>query len=323
MRTRVKRAAKSWLGMVPKPATQVADWSREPTYELWFEQPDALDRIPGVASRWDLTRAQRDFMEQWVIEGYFIVPGLFPEVDVDRYAAEVESAWFAEKAILDMAISDVIVGDDPAIVHMQHADLLTLSESQRVASMEKSNWRIGEFHLFNQAARTVFDNRAAARLCSAIFDRPAVPHFSLTFSKGSRQLLHQDTCVFHAWPMNALIGMWLALEDIAPDSGPLVYYPRSHREALYHEFDNYPQTQRRTAPADRSDRYQTYVEETASRYERKEFVPKKGEALFWHGMLVHGGSQFVAPGTTRKSCVIHYLPEGGNVAHRVVGPFNW
>jgi len=162
-----------------------------------------------------------------------------------------------------------------------------------------------------------------ARLCSALFDRPALPHFSLTFSKGSMQQLHQDTCVFHTWPINALIGVWTALEDISSESGPLVYYPGSHREPLFHEFDNYPQTQRRTALPEQSERYQAYVQRVAEKYERKEFLAKKGEVLFWHGMLVHGGSQFVAPDTSRKSFVIHYLPKGGNVAHSIKGPFNW
>ena len=87
---------------------------------------------------------------------------------------------------------------------------------------------------------------------SFLFDRPALPHFSLTFSKGSMQALHQDTCVFHTWPFNALIGVWIALEDITVESGPLVYYPGSHREPLFSEFDNYPQTQRRTAPPDQA-----------------------------------------------------------------------
>jgi hypothetical protein len=303
-------------------ARRIKNWDNEAAYDLWFELPDALERIPQIAARWKLTDRESDLLRKWVTEGYFTLTDLFEAADIDRYAAEVDSAWFAKRAVKKMTISDVVVGDKKHI-HLPHEDLLALSMEERLKSKDASNWRIGEFHLFNDAARKIFDNPHVARLCSALFDRPAYPHFSLTFSKGSMQLLHQDACVFHTWPINALIGVWTALEDINADSGPLVYYPGSHREPLFHEFDNYPQTQRRTASQEQSDRYQDYVARIAEKYERKEFLAKKGEVLFWHGMLVHGGSQFVAPGTTRKSFVIHYLPKGGNVAHSIKGPFNW
>jgi hypothetical protein len=300
----------------------VTDWSKEPTYKLWFEQRGALRLLPEIADRWKLDGSEVALLTKWVEDGYFTMTELFDAQDLDAYAEEVDSAWFADRPVDGLAISDVEV-DGVKTVHMPHSDLLSLPLDVRLEAKKNSNWRIGEFHLYNAAARKIFDSAKAMRICSAIFDRPAFPHFSLTFSKGSKQLLHQDTCVFHTWPMNALIGMWVALEDIKPGSGPLVYYPKSHREPLFSEFDNYPQTQRRTSAPEQSDRYQRYVEQVASKYERKEFLAKKGEVLFWHGMLVHGGADFVAEGTTRKSFVIHYMPEGGNVAHRVKGPFNW
>ncbi|VWC09369.1 phytanoyl-CoA dioxygenase [Burkholderia aenigmatica] len=300
----------------------IIDWKNERTYKLWFEEPDALTRVPEIADRWGLSSDERDLLSKWVTDGYFTMPDVFGLADLEAYASEVDSAWFADKAIDGLTISDVIV-DGVKTTHMPHSDLLALPRETRSQAREESNWRIGEFHLYNQAAAKIFRNKQAIRICSALLDRAAVPHFSLTFSKGSMQLLHQDTCVFHTWPMNALIGVWVALEDIKPGSGPLVYFPKSHREPLFSEFDNYPQTQRRTSPPEQSDRYQEYIEQVASKYERNEFLAKKGEVLFWHGMLVHGGADYVAPGSTRKSFVIHYMPEGGNVAHRVQGPFNW
>lgn len=303
-------------------ALEITDWSREPGYTLWFEEPNAVERIPEIARRWKLTDREKELLYRWVEDGYFAVSGLFDEAQINAFASEVDSAWFARKPSKDLAISDVVIGDKKH-THIQHSDLLVLPIEDRKKAKEVSNWRIGQFHLYNSAARKIFDNPKVARLCSALLDRPAYPTFSLTFSKGSLQLLHQDACVFHTWPINALIGVWTALEDIQPNAGPLVYYPRSHREKLFGGFDNYPQTQRRTSPPEQSDQYQQYIEDTARKYERKEFLAKKGELIFWHGMLIHGGSQFVEPGTTRKSFVVHYMPENANVAHRVKGPFNW
>lgn len=297
------------------------DWSRERSDPLWFELPDAINRVPELASKWQEPDADA-LLRKWLTDGYIVLDNCFSEDEIDQFSKEVDDAWTAEQPSSGLSVSDVRVGD-VTHVHMAHADLLALAPEDRALAKLRSNWRIGEFHLYNEAANRVFRNQRIANACSALFDRGGLPHFSLTFSKGSTQALHQDTCVFHTWPFNALIGVWVALEDIKVESGPLVYYPGSHREPLFHEFDNYPQTQRRTASPEQSARYDAYVAETASKYERKEFLAKKGQALFWHGMLIHGGASFVAPGTTRKSFVIHFLPDGGNVGHRVVGPFNW
>ena len=306
---------------LPKRVVKGIDWSCEPSNPMWFEQADAAERVPDLARKWPIASSEA-LLRKWLSDGYVILDDCFDEGEIDQFAKEVDDAWFASTPSPGLSVSDVRVGDTTHI-HMAHADLLALSEEDRLLAKAQSNWRIGEFHLYNEAARLVFRNQRIADACSALFDREAYPHFSLTFSKGSQQALHQDTCVFHTWPFNALIGVWIALEDITLESGPLVFYPGSHREPLFPEFDNYPQTQRRTAPKDQADRYDAYVARIASKYERKQFLAKKGQALFWHGMLIHGGSSFVAPGTTRKSFVIHFLPDGGNAGHRVIGPFNW
>ena len=66
-----------------------------------------------------------------------------------------------------------------------------------------------------------------------------------------------------------------------------------------------------------------YVGEVAQKYPRRTYLPDAGDALFWHGMLVHGGAAVENPAATRKSMVIHYLPKGANRGHQVEGPFNW
>ena len=60
-----------------------------------------------------------------------------------------------------------------------------------------------------------------------------------------------------------------------------------------------------------------------ARYPRREFIARKGDALFWHGMLIHGGSPVVDDSLSRRSMVIHMLPPGASRGHEVTGPFNW
>jgi ectoine hydroxylase-related dioxygenase (phytanoyl-CoA dioxygenase family) len=183
--------------------------------------------------------------------------------------------------------------------------------------------RIGGYHLHDEVARELFELGRAAAICSAVFDRPAVPRFSITFGKGSQQALHQDTAVFHVSPRNFLAGVWIACEDIRPEAGPLVYYPGSHREPMFPGYDNYPQTNRRTAPPEELPLYDAYVAERARPHPRQEFLARAGDALFWHGMLIHGGAPVRDRAATHMSFVVHYMPDGVDQSDVVVGPFNW
>ena len=69
--------------------------------------------------------------------------------------------------------------------------------------------------------------------------------------------------------------------------------------------------------------YQDYVDGIARRFERREFWARKGQVLFWHGMLIHGGAAVARRGVSRKSMVLHYSVRGADVAREVQGPFNW
>ena len=82
-------------------------------------------------------------------------------------------------------------------------------------------------------------------------------------------------------------------------------------------------TNLRTADGTTSSAYQHHVDSAADGHDRRTFLARKGDALFWHGMLIHGGSPITTPGLTRQSYVIHFIPAGADVADQVVGPTNW
>ncbi len=140
---------------------------------------------------------------------------------------------------------------------------------------------------------------------------------------GSQQRLHQDMAVFHIYPHDYLVGAWIACEDIAADSGPLVLRAGSHRAGMFPGFADYPQTNLRTADAALDAAYQAWVDATATRYPSHEFLARKGDVLLWHGLLFHGGAPVRRRGTTRKSMVLHYTVRGADRGREVRGPFNW
>lgn len=297
-------------------------WDPKSIPRPWFERPGAVWRAAQVARRHGLGDEGVEWLQHWVKEGYFVVEGAVDPDVVKRYADDFDRVWWMPAPIPGLTLSDVTIAGEYH-VHISHEKLLSFSEAERREAYRNSNWRVGEFYQSSEAALAVYRNERLARICSAILDTSAVPHFSLSFSKGSRQGLHQDTCVFHVWPRNSLVGVWIAAEDISPESGPLEFYPRSHRERIFPAFSNYPQTQRRTAPAELAAEYDEYVKRIAAKYPKKTFLARAGDALFWHGMLIHGGAAVENPESTRKSMVIHYMPEGANRGHEIEGPFNW
>jgi ectoine hydroxylase-related dioxygenase (phytanoyl-CoA dioxygenase family) len=206
---------------------------------------------------------------------------------------------------------------------VSHAELLARDPAARARMRELSDWRIHGFHYLNAPARRLFDSPRLIALASRLFGKPARPFAVINFMKGSRQHLHQDMAVFHIHPWNYLIGAWIACEDISPESGPLVFYPGSHRAPFFEGFADYPQTNLRTADEALAAAYQRYADDVASRYPRQEFLPRAGQVLLWHGMLVHGGAAVLRPGTSRKSMVIHYTVRGADRAKEIRGPVRW
>ena len=291
-------------------------WTREPNALPWFDQPDALARIPADDPHAALLR-------QWVEEGWFVVDDVVDPADVDAMVAALDGLWDAPQPVPHLELLDLRDAPDAPTRTVSHADLLAIEPARRARIRACSDWRIHGFHYLNPAARRLFDSPRLMALTSRLFDCPARPFAVINFMKGSRQHLHQDMGVFHIYPWNYLIGAWIACEDIHPDSGPLVFHPGSHRAPFFPGFTDYPQTNLRTADEALAAVYDRYVEAVAAAYPRREFLPRKGQVLLWHGMLVHGGAPVVMPGTSRKSMVIHYTVRGADRAKEIQGPVRW
>jgi len=291
-------------------------WKRRPNVLPWFDRPDALVRM-------DRMREDADLLEQWVREGWVVVRDCVRQADIDEMIATLDGLWGATEPIPDLqliGLRETIEGPEGNI---SHRDLLRLDAETSRRMREMSDWRIHGFHYVNEAARRIYSNRKLAGIASRLLGRRARPIAAINFMTGSEQALHQDMAVFHIYPHNYLIGAWIACEDITPESGPLVIYPGSHRALFFPGFIDYPQTNLRTADADGSRQYQEYVDDLATRFERKEFHARKGEILLWHGMLIHGGTPIARRGVSRKSMVLHYSVRGADRGREVVGPFNW
>ncbi len=144
------------------------------------------------------------------------------------------------------------------------------------------------------------------KVLEMLYDREVIPFQTLNFKVGSQQKAHSDTLHFSSLPARYMCGVWVALEDITEDNGPLFYYPGSHKTPEYNfshfrnaltdtSYDDYPE-------------YETFMEALmeASPYQKTKFLAKKGDALIWSSNIIHGGSEVKDPNSTRFSQVTHY-----------------
>ena len=68
-----------------------------------------------------------------------------------------------------------------------------------------------------------------SEVLSACWGREPFAFQTLNFPVGTQQELHSDAVHFHSEPAGFMCGVWVPLEDIHFDSGPLLYVPGTHR----------------------------------------------------------------------------------------------
>jgi ectoine hydroxylase-related dioxygenase (phytanoyl-CoA dioxygenase family) len=163
--------------------------------------------------------------------------------------------------------------------------------------------RVSEGWYWNKDVRDLACAPHILQLLKLLYQREAFPFQTLNFEVGSEQPAHSDTIHFHSLPRHYMCGVWLALEDIHPDSGPLVVYPGSHKLPDYDMQDLGV-----TPHPDHYQQYEEFVREMlrARGFQPLPLCPKKGEAVIWVANLYHGGSGIRDPQRTRYSQATHY-----------------
>lgn len=168
--------------------------------------------------------------------------------------------------------------------------------------------RIQDAWKFNADVKAVACNPRVLALLAKLYGRRAFPFQTLNFPVGTQQHAHSDSIHFSSIPERFMCGVWLALEDIGPDAGPLMYYPGSHKLPIL-------TNEMLGRLSDTSAGVQEPYEETWRNlvvvygFQPETFCAKKGQALIWAANLLHGGSPQHDLTLTRWSQVTHYYFE--------------
>ena len=157
-----------------------------------------------------------------------------------------------------------------------------------------------------EEVRQLATNKTVLAALEQLFGRRALPFQTLNFPIGTGQLAHSDTLHFNSIPASFMVGVWVAMEDIDEDNGPLIYYPGSHKleeysmesfglEAGYHNYANYEQEIQKVL--------------AEFKLEPEYGIANKGDIIIWHANLLHGGAPQKDRARTRHSQVTHYFFE--------------
>lgn len=299
--------AEGRLGRHPDPAErffgdQPIDEQKLPAYRAenfpyagphpWLDRPDWEQAVAARQRSGEISPQDDELCRYWARHGYLIIKRAI----ADRLLDEGWAAY--ERAVAEGAITlpeDKISPDDP--------------------------WpgRYLDPHLKVPELCPVMRHPEILRLVRLLMDREPAPFQTIASHKGTQQGAHSDSIHMTTYPLGYLTAAWVAFEDIHPDSGPLVYYPGSHRlpYVFSREVGISPADFRAAGYVAYLEKYEPYIARLLERHKSQPayFHAGKGDVLIWHANLIHGGAPRRDVRHSRKAMVCHYFVKGAVTYH--------
>ncbi|NET27874.1 MAG: phytanoyl-CoA dioxygenase [Okeania sp. SIO1I7] len=168
--------------------------------------------------------------------------------------------------------------------------------------------RIQDAWTFNQDVKEIATSPKILNLLKILYQREPIPFQTLNFKFGTQQSTHSDSIHFSSMPARFMCGVWIALEDIDANNGPLHYYPGSHKLPMFDLNDLGITGSYQNKPYDVYPIYEEFLQSLIEHngLKKVELYVKKGQALIWAANLLHGGSLVLDKNRTRYSQVTHY-----------------
>ncbi|MFL5789418.1 MAG: phytanoyl-CoA dioxygenase family protein [Flavisolibacter sp.] len=157
------------------------------------------------------------------------------------------------------------------------------------------------------------------KILTALIQTEPILFQSINFLNGSEQRTHSDSIHMTTFPLGKLIAVWIALEDISTENGPLHYYPQSHLLNYYLNSDFNNEGNSWLLGSKSYDDYEKMIQDKIeqSHLTKQLFLAKKGDLLIWHANLFHGGEMHMDKSKTRKSIVFHYFGNDAICYHEI------
>ena len=213
--------------------------------------------------------------------------------DLNKYRFAILSGFFSE---IQEQAKQIRADLQPLYDEMAISTTLTPEEIAAEA-------RIQDGYRTSQTVKDIECYKRITQLLTKLYGRQAYAFQTLNLRYGSQQATHSDAMHFHSAPERYMCGVWVTLEDVSFDTGPLHYYPGSHK------LPTYDCCQLGCAPTDKIDQtvYEALWEKLTEAHvlEKQTFEAKAVDALIWSANLLHGGERILRAGTSRWSQVTH------------------
>lgn len=261
---------------------------------LWIDRQDWEQELLRRAQAGAITAEDARLLRDFVRDGFIILPQAASHAAVDAFQAEIEAGFR---------------NGNPKLLYQSHKDKTT---RPLATAVDRLGSRVVDSFVALPQALELFTSPALHRFLSLIFG--ADPHLfqSLSFDQGSQQGLHQDTAYVVVDHPLELAACWIALQDVQPGSGELIYLPGSHRFPDWDFGRGVKHWSGEPADAQTHTEWSAWLhkEGAARGLTLQRFLPRKGDILIWHADLAHGGDQVVDGSLTRQSLVGHFCPAG-------------
>lgn len=238
--------------------------------------------------------------------GYVVLENALPIEEVDAVWNDIEYTFQHNEEF-----------DIEALVHRfndQKDTPIKLVPKEKLNSMGS---RLIDFHDSSVKTKQLLSHKHLVPFIQAILTPQVTVFQSLVFKYSSQQMVHQDFPWVTTEIPSHLAAAWIPLEDVHPDSGPLFYYPGTHRMKKFN-FGRTGVVYKKGLSINTPEQFATYIEKKCNEanFKKEILLIKKGDVLFWHGALAHGGCPINDPNKTRKSLVVHYSTTQGYTKHR-------
>jgi len=258
---------------------------------LWPDQIDAERVLARKRATGDLDEQHVDLMRRWIHDGHVVIPNAVPERLLDALGADVEATWNGAHARAHVEFWEDGVQN---IIPVQPGH-------------KAKQAKLLDMHAYSPAVRDSILVQPAVDFLTALFERPPMAFQTLYFQRGTEQPIHQDTAYVLVDSPMELVGCWLALEDVREGSGELEYYIGSHK-LEEHAWEGACKGMPPGHPDHEAWLQSLHTKSAQMKLVRTRFLPKRGDMLFWHADLAHGGTPVVRPELSRLSIVTHYCP---------------
>jgi phytanoyl-CoA hydroxylase len=162
---------------------------------------------------------------------------------------------------------------------------------------------------FRRNGLALLTDERVQRAISALFGEAGQIVYTMYFDGNQTTWSHRDGHYFDSQQSGAMVGVWIAAEDIHPDAGRFFVVPRSHRIGVLGEQQD---------PNGRD--YKSVMADFVRHGPLDCVAPilQQGDMLLWSSMTIHGSLPSANASWSRRSFTGHYVPQSHQFKRHLV-----